>query len=110
MKINKGRVPRSRRVLIYGENGIGKSSLAAAFPKPIFLNLEDGIGDLDVDSTEVIRSVTEFTGCLIELANSDYQTIVVDTIDWLEKLIFDDVAKEAGIFAADTVAPEEPPA
>lgn len=103
MKITKGRVPRARRVLIYGENGIGKSSLAAAFPKPIFLNLEDGIGDLDVDSSDVIKSVTEFTGCLIELANSDYETIVVDTIDWLEKLIFDDVAKEAGKKTIDDI-------
>jgi len=38
VKINKGKVPRARRVLIYGENGIGKSTLAAQFPKPIFLN------------------------------------------------------------------------
>ncbi len=95
MKINKGKKNRARRVLIYGENGVGKSSIAARFPKPLFLNIEDGIGDLDVDSTDVIKSVTEFTGCLIELADSDYQTIVVDTIDWLEKLIFEDVAKRA---------------
>ncbi len=95
MKINKGKKNRARRVLIYGENGVGKSSIAARFPKPLFLNIEDGIGDLDVDSTDVIKSVTEFTGCLIELADSDYETIVVDTIDWLEKLIFEDVAKRA---------------
>lgn len=95
MKINKGKKNRARRVLIYGENGVGKSSIAARFPKPLFLNIEDGIGDLDVDSTDVIKSVTEFTGCLIELADSDYETIVVDTIDWLEKLIFEEVAKRA---------------
>jgi hypothetical protein len=95
VKINKGKKNRARRVLIYGENGVGKSSIAARFPKPLFLNIEDGIGDLDVDSTDVIKSVTEFTGCLIELADSDYETIVVDTIDWLEKLIFEDVAKRA---------------
>lgn len=96
MKINKGKKLRARRVLIYGENGVGKSSIAARFPNPLFLNIEDGIGDLDVDSTDVIKSVTEFTGCLIEAANLDYETIVVDTIDWLEKLIFEEVAQQAG--------------
>jgi hypothetical protein len=96
MKINKGKTPRARRMLVYGENGVGKSTFAAGFPSPIFLNLEDGVGDLDVDSTDVIRSVTEFTGCLVELVESQYETIVVDTIDWLEKLIFDEVARDAG--------------
>lgn len=103
MKINKGRVPRARRMLIYGENGVGKSTLAAQFPKPIFLNLENGISDLDVDSTDTIKSVTEFYGCLVELASSDYQTIVVDTVDWLEKLIFAEVAQAAGKKTIDDI-------
>jgi hypothetical protein len=81
---------------VYGENGIGKSSLAAGFPVPIFLNLEDGVGDLDVDSTSVIRSVGEFYTVLMQLDQTEYQTIVVDTIDWLEKLIFAEVAQQAG--------------
>ena len=103
LKINKGKVPRARRVLIYGENGIGKSTLAAQFPKPIFLNLEDGIGDLDCDSTEVIRSVTDFYAALIHLAETDYQSIVVDTADWLEKLIFAEVAADAGKKTIDEI-------
>lgn len=103
MKINKGKVPRARRVLIYGENGIGKSTLAAQFPKPIFLNLEDGIGDLDCDSTDVIRSVKEFYDCLIHLTDTDYESIVVDTADWLEKLIFAEVAESAGKKTIDDI-------
>ena len=103
MKINKGKVPRARRVLIYGENGIGKSTLAAQFPKPIFLNLEDGIGDLDCDSTDVIRSVKEFYDCLIHLTDTDYESIVVDTADWLEKLIFAEVAEAAGKKTIDDI-------
>jgi len=103
VKINKGKVPRARRVLIYGENGIGKSTLAAQFPKPIFLNLEDGIGDLDCDSTGVIRSVTEFYQWLMHLVETDYETIVVDTADWLEKLIFAEVAAEANKKTIDDI-------
>lgn len=103
MKINKGKVPRARRMLIYGENGIGKSTLAAQFPKPIFLNLEDGIGDLDCDSTGVIRSVSEFYQWLMHLVETDYETIVVDTADWLEKLIFAEVAAEANKKTIDDI-------
>jgi hypothetical protein len=103
MQINKGRVARARRMLLYGENGIGKSSLASLFPRPIFLNLEDGLGDLDVESTNVITSVTELVGCLVHLSNSEYQTIVVDTIDWLEKLIFSEVAENAGKKTIDDI-------
>jgi len=103
VKINKGKVPRARRVLIYGENGIGKSTLASQFPKPIFLNLEDGVGDLDCDSTEVIRSVGEFYGWLMHLVETDYETVVVDTADWLEKLIFAEVAAEANKKTIDDI-------
>ena len=103
MKINKGKKQRARRVLIYGENGVGKSTIASRFPDPLFLNIEEGLGDLEVDSTDVIRSITEFTGCLIHCANTEYKTIVIDTVDWLEKLIFDDVAQAAGKKTIDDI-------
>lgn len=103
MYINKGKRDRARRVLIYGENGVGKSTFASRFPNPLFLNIEDGVGDLDVDSTSVIKSVSEFISCLISVWDTDYQTVVVDTVDWLEKLIFAEVAKEAGKATIDDI-------
>ena len=103
LHINKGKRERARRVLIYGENGVGKSSLAAKFPKPLFLNIEDGVGDLEVDSTSVIKSVTDFMGCLVGVWETDYETVVIDTVDWLEKLIFNEVAKEAGKKTIDDI-------
>jgi len=96
IKINKGRKPRPRRVLVYGENGVGKSSFAAQWPTPVFLNLEDGIGDIDCDSTDVLSNLDEFYKALIAVSESQYETVVVDTIDWLEKLIFAVVASNAG--------------
>jgi hypothetical protein len=96
MKINKGKVAQTRRILLYGENGVGKSSLAAQFPNPLFLNVENGIGDLDVDSTDVLKSYSDLLGALVYCQTSDYSTIVIDTIDWAEKLLFQDVAKKNG--------------
>lgn len=97
MKINKGKQAKSRRILIYGEPGVGKSTLAAQFPNPIFLNLEDGIRDLDCDHTDRIESLNEFMGYVVaDLPTTEYATIVVDTVDWLEKLLMAEVASRAG--------------
>jgi hypothetical protein len=97
MKINKGKQSRSRRMLIYGEPGVGKSTLASQFPHPLFLNMEDGIGDIECDSTDVIRSYKEFQQLLaLELPQTDYATIVIDTVDWLEKLLMLEVASAHG--------------
>lgn len=95
MKINKGKTAKARRMLIYGEPGVGKSTLAAKFPHPVFLNLEDGTRDIECDHTELIRSHREFADCLVELASTDYATVVVDTVDWLERLLMHEVASKA---------------
>ena len=52
MKILKGRQVKPRRVLLYGQEGVGKSTWAAMAPRPIFLDFEDGLGDIEVEKTE----------------------------------------------------------
>lgn len=98
MQIIKGKQSKPRRVLIYGENGIGKSSWAAQFPTPLFLNIEDGIGDLNVDSTPLIKSAGDAINAIGWILQNDteHQTIVVDTVDWLERLVTKDVAQAKG--------------
>ena len=103
MKINKGKTPSARRVLIYGENGSGKSSLANQFPKPVFLNLEEGLNDIDCEKTDKLNSLSEYQNALVELYQSGYETIVTDTVDWLEKHIFAAVAAKAGKATIDDI-------
>ena len=38
MKISSGKVIRPQKVVIYGSEGIGKSTLAAQFPNPLFID------------------------------------------------------------------------
>jgi hypothetical protein len=87
MNIIKGVVPEPQKVVIYGPQGIGKSSLAALFPSPLFLDTERGSRRLPIDRLE-ISTLAEFTAAVQACAKQgdfrDYQTIVVDTIDWLE--------------------------
>ncbi len=98
MEIRKGRQVKPRRVMIYGDNGVGKSTFAASWPRPVFLNLEDGTNDLDVDSTARLTTLDAVIGSMSWLIQNenDYETIVIDTLDWLEKLIFTHVAAEYG--------------
>ena len=89
MKINKGKQRKPRRILMYGRQGLGKSTWAAQAPGVLFINLEDGIGDIDCASTDVLEGFVDVLACLIWLSGdkNEYQTIVIDSIDWLEQLI-----------------------
>ena len=48
--LRKGKQAVPPRMVIYGGHGIGKSTLASQFPKPIFISTEDGLDSLDVTS------------------------------------------------------------
>lgn len=82
------------RFCFYGPHGIGKSTLASAFPKPIFISTEDGLASLDVTSfpkAQVIDDVSKAIKVLIK-EDHDFKTLVVDSVDWLvEPLITSDI-------------------
>ena len=98
MKINKGKKRRARRTLLYGVHGVGKSQWAAGAPDVCFLNMEDGIDDIDCASTDLIASHDELMESLRHFHSQphDFKYLAIDTIDWLEKVIHKEVAKEAG--------------
>ena len=81
---------RARRVLVYGTHGIGKSSFAASAPNPLVLDLEDGLGDIEVASSPKISRVADLMGWITELyeKDHDWKTIVIDSVDWLERIIW----------------------
>jgi len=95
----KGKTPRPRRVLLYGTHGIGKSTWAARAPSPLVIATEDGLDDVGVDRTPLLRDTQSVARWLIELGGDEehgYRTVVIDTLDWLERLIWQSVAKDGG--------------
>jgi len=90
MKITRGKQQRAQRVVIYGVESVGKSTFAAKFPKPLFLDIEQGTSHLDVDRCE-INSWKQLTDALAEAKATDYKTIVIDSADWAERLCVEDL-------------------
>ena len=88
MKITKGKQQRAQRVVIYGVESVGKSTFAAKFPAPLFLDVEGGTAHLDTDRAE-IKSAIELDEALTACKASDYKTIIVDSADWTERLILE---------------------
>ncbi len=91
-------IQRPRRVLIYGTHGIGKSTFGSCAPSPIFVQTEDGLQDLDCESFPLAQSFTDVMQACWELSTSDHRfhTLVVDSVDWLERLIWKQVCEEGG--------------
>ncbi|MFG6500175.1 AAA family ATPase [Sulfitobacter sp. 1A15106] len=87
------------RVLVYGPPGTGKTSIAAEFPRPVFIQTEDGTpGDLELDSFGLMEDHNGVMQALGALAQEehDFKTLVVDTLDSLEPLIQQAVCDENG--------------
>ncbi len=82
------------RICIFGGHGIGKSTIASQFPKPIFISTEDGLASIDVVSfprAETVDDVAQNIRTLIK-EDHDFKTVVLDSVDWLvEPLITGDI-------------------
>ena len=93
--IRTGKCPALPRLLLYGTEGIGKSTFAAQAPSPIFIATEDGLGEIDCASFPLAKQLTEVESYLKALATEphEYQTVIIDSLDWLEQLIWDDLCR-----------------
>lgn len=89
LNITKGRIARAQKVVIYGPEGIGKSSLAARFPDPVIIDTEGGTAHMDVRRIDKPETWEELLSIVKEVAATPgvCRTLVIDTADWAEQLI-----------------------
>lgn len=94
-----GRQRRPPRVVVYGPEGIGKSSFGAGCPDAVFIQTEDGLGEIDCTRMPLAKSYADVIAQLGAVCSQDHEfkTLVVDTLDWLEKLIWADVCRAKGV-------------
>lgn len=88
MEIIKGKIKKAKKVVIYGPEGIGKSTFASKFPDPVFIDTEGSTNDMDVARlprpTSWIMLLEELQ--YVEKNPGVCKTLVIDTIDWAEQL------------------------
>lgn len=94
MNITRGKQERPQRVCLYGAEGIGKTTLAAKWPDPLFFDLEGGTAHLDVARVESPTWATLLANVTQAASMPDYKTIVVDTLDAAEKLCIQHTCKK----------------
>lgn len=97
--IQSGRENKPPRIMIYGSEGVGKSTFGASAPNAIFVQTEDGLGEINCRKFPLANSVSEVISELTALRDEphDFQTVVIDSADWLERLIFDEICREFGV-------------
>lgn len=83
------------RLLLYGVAGVGKTEFAAASPRPVILQTEDGLGRIEATTFGLLRSFDEIMEALGALYSEphDFETLVVDSLDWLEPLVWQHTAR-----------------
>lgn len=86
--ISRGKIDKALRVVVYGIEGIGKSTFASQFPEAVFIDTEGSTNQMDVarfptpTSWEMLISEVEQT-----ISNpSGIGTLVIDTVDWAQQL------------------------
>jgi hypothetical protein len=80
------------RIIIHGREGSGKTTLAAQFPGPIFLQVEDGCpAGLSIATFGVLARYDDVIAAITALENErhNYQTVVIDSLDVLESFVWD---------------------
>lgn len=93
--ITNGKIAAPRRIIVEGVHGIGKTTWAASAPKPVLIPTEEGANDVDVPKFPKASTFEEVMTHLHSIYEDkhSYQTLIIDSVDWLEKLIFDQVCE-----------------
>lgn len=98
MEITTGKILGALKIVVYGPEGIGKSTFASQFPRPVFIDTEGSTKHMDVARTPKPTS----WAMLMEQVKwfrdnpSQYGTLILDTADWAEQLCVDAVCARAG--------------
>jgi len=88
--VRGGVVEAPKRTLLYGVEGIGKTTFGASAPNPIFIGAEEGFGRLDVkrfpqpENFEQVREAVQ----TLRMDAHGYETLVIDPLDWVEPMIW----------------------
>src|SRR5215468_10624813 len=87
--ISRGKRPRHIFALVYGTDGVGKSTLCSHAPNPVFIGAEKGTEQLDVARFPQTESIGELLAQVraLQTEKHEFDSVVLDSLDWVEPLI-----------------------
>jgi hypothetical protein len=94
MQVISGKVQKAKKVVVYGPEGVGKSSLAAQFPRRVFIDTEGSTTEMDVDrlpkpsSWQMLNQQVQW---IKQQGTARFGSLVIDTFDWAEMLATESV-------------------
>lgn len=97
MQISRGKLQTAQKVAVYGPEGIGKSTFAAQFPNPVFIDTEGSTKHMDVARTPKPSSWTMLLEQVKYFKNNPQEcgTLIIDTADWAEQLCITEICAKA---------------
>ena len=99
-KITKNQKPRAPRIMMIGVEGVGKSTAGASMPNPVFICGESGL--VGPQFAEIPSFTPENWGEILQFLDElsqnkgDFKTIVIDTLDWVEPMLYSHVCTKNG--------------
>jgi len=97
-QLTRANAPKPPRILVHGVAGVGKTTFASAANTPVFVPTEDGLGTLSSAHFPLARTFEEVIEALAALyvEDHDFKTVVVDSVDWLEPLVWGKACRDNG--------------
>lgn len=88
LEIIEGKEKRPLKIVIYGPEGIGKSTFASKFPNPLFIDTERGTSNLNIRRIKCSKSWDELLLIVKEIIKKPTicKTLVLDSADWSESM------------------------
>lgn len=99
LNVTRGKLRTPRRVYIYGEDGIGKTTWASGAEDVVFLDTERSTDGLDVARLPAPQTLDDVRQSIASLMTEDhgFKALAIDSIDWLQQPVFDAVCAEARV-------------
>lgn len=104
LQVTRGPTVAPIRLMLYGQEGVGKTTWAAGCPSALFLTVEDGGGDIDYQRV-VVPTWAGLREAVRDLTRDPmgYRTLVLDTIDSYERALHAHIVNEAGVSSIEQV-------
>jgi GTPase SAR1 family protein len=96
LNISTGTISRAQKIVLYGVEGIGKTTLASKMPDPLFIDTEGGTAFMDVKRVDGVNSWPDLLDTVKEIIATPgiCKTLVIDTADWAEQKLVEWILRD----------------